>query len=896
MESCQFPNCSLTKIGGSINTKLGPFGPFASWLISARISQLIGKCYTKEAACESCQSCALVLEPERCSLHLASFSSANEMRVQSDEFLTHTEKTGGTTNAVTTSFCDEADGSIAGDNVPTTTNLSDGQGQIELATFLSRPVLIKTHVWAQTDSYTTTTTWDPWHLFFDSAPIKNKINNYAFVNCKLHLKFVINASPFYSGAMAFCYSPLMKLRGNTIITDSAGWELMEYSQQPKVWIYPQTNQGGELVLPFFYHKNWLDITSATDLQNMGTITPALYADLISANGATGQSVVVQVYAWAEDVTLHGPTMKLAVQSDEFVYKPSQIASAVSKAAQSLTRIPVIGPYMQATSVVTSKFASVAAMFGFTNVPNIDPVGYVKNSAYPNFASAEISVPIDKLSVDPKAEVTLDPRTVGLDGTDELEILHICKRETFIGTAILSSTDAVDALTLVSRVTPDLCTKVSGTDQPYHFTPMGYCARMFRYWRGDIVFRFKFVCTEFHKGRVRISFDPIENISTTVPNYTSIFNEVVDIGASNDVEVTVPYMQAVTFLKTSLDTANWNFAGTAVSPNGFCNGLLTMRVVNPLSGPIAPVAIPVMVFVRAGDNLEFAGPKPPVLNTEVISPYTVQSSDLVYAPTGTSLVAGTGCGKADPNRYLTHFGECIKSFRPLLHRNMATETIRFAAYTTTDTLATLASFSNRLPLYSGYDTNGISRALGVTAVASSFNFNFTKMNVHQLVSLLFVAGRGSVNWTYNLGQTNRLLSNVSLKAYHGVITRASCRVLNTETTSTPTYLEKFNYIYTQEPNSGIAMTDQRIQPAISAAFPYYSQYNFEFNTPSSRTLGSANDGTDLNNIVLQAIDAYPTAATYFVVSRFFSYGPDYNFFCFVNTPSLYIYTTPGATAA
>jgi hypothetical protein len=66
--------------------------------------------------------------------------------------------------------------------------------------------------------------------------------------------------------------------------------------------------------------------------------------------------------------------------------------------------------------------------------------------------------------------------------------------------------------------------------PTQFTPMSYAAFPFKWWRGDIIFRFKFICTRFHKGRVRITFDPINDISVSTPDYTTVFNEVVDIGA------------------------------------------------------------------------------------------------------------------------------------------------------------------------------------------------------------------------------------------------------------------------------------------------------------------------------------------------------------------------------
>lgn len=796
---------------------------------------------------------------------------------------------GETTSATVAEFVDETPGNEWHLEHPTCTNLTDQQPEIELAKYLSRPVLIKSHVWSQTDSFTTTSSWYPWHLFFNSAPIKNKINNYAFINCTLKLKFVINASPFYSGAMAFTYCPLEDLNGTSIIPDLGGGELLLHSQRPKVWILPQTCEGGELKLPFFYHKNWLDITSADDVKAMGTITPCLFAALNSANGITGTSVVVNVYAWAEDIKLHAPTTKLALQSDEFDYKPSQIASSVAKAAGNMSRIPLIGPYMKATSVVSSGISKIASSLGFTNVPNMATVDAVKLQPFPHNSSCEVSVPMDRASIDPKNEVTLDPRTVGLDGTDELSISYIAGREAYLGSAILSSTDAVDALTLVSRVTPALNYQYSAVT-PVQYTPMGYLANMFKYWRGDIIFRFKFVCTRFHKGRVRITFDPVNNISTSIPDYTTVFNEVVDIGAEQDIEVRIPYSQAKTFTETSFSLTNYNFSGTGLAPDTYSNGLVTMRVVNPLSGPIANTAIPVLVFVRAADNIEFAHPTqktPLVSNT---SPFALQSKEVEYPLNVKQVVAGNKPTTGDPNKYHVHFGEAVTSLRPLIHRMEYQYTLQTVDNQLANTYCMFSQFQSRRLKYAGYDPNGPWTAQK-TLVVGTAPYSYAKMNIPQLVSLMFIGQRGSITHSYNIESQGYTVHNVALKRYDYSITAAGYNNFTVSTSTSPSVIAQLNAVNYHEFNSGVALTDMRNQPAIAMNFPYYSPYNFQLVKPSNAMIGGSADDTNQDNIVLQMSMQKVATVGACRVNTWAAYGPDYNFFFFLNTPSLYLFTTP-----
>ncbi len=812
-------------------------------------------------------------------------------RLQSDEsevVLTGSETT-ESTEATVVQFLDEVPGTSWSLESPMCTNLTDRQPEVELAKYLSRPVLIKTHVWAQTDSYTTTTPWKPWSLFFNSTPIKNKINNYAFIHCDLKLKFVINASPFYSGAMAFTYCPLQDIAGSTIIADAAGAELMPYSQRPKVWIFPQTCEGGEITLPFFYHKNWLNLTSASDVAAMGTITPALYAPLVSATGVTGTSVVINVYAWAENIKLHAPTTKLALQSDEFDVKPSQVASSIASATRDLSRIPMIGPYMKATSVVASGISSVASALGFTNVPNISTVDAVKLQPFPHNSTCDISVPVDRSAIDPKNEVSIDPRTTGLDGTDELSLAYIASRETWLGNAILSSTDAVDALTLVSRVSPNLLYQQAATT-PYQFTPMAYISTMFKYWRGDIIFRFKFICTRFHKGRVRITFDPINDISTTIPDYTSVFNEVVDIGAEQDIEIRVPYSQALTFLTTNPVPGNYNLSGSSLAPDSSSNGLITMRVVNPLSGPVATTAIPVMVFVRAADNIEYANPMNRMAQATTLTPYTLQSKEVEYPVAPKQVVVGNKPTSGDPNKYHVHFGECVSTFRPLIHRLAYQYTIQSLDNPTTNTLCVYNFYQSRRLKYSGYDTNGIWTG-GKTIGVGTAPYNYTKMNIHQLVSLLFIGQRGSITHSYNIESSNFTPHNVELKRYDYTITNSLYSNVITSTSTSVNVMAQLFSNNSFELNNGTALTDMSNQPAIAMNFPYYSNYNMQFVNPAYATVGSSTDGSDTDNVVLQLFLQKNAALGNVRANVWSAYGPDYNFFFFINTPSLYFINTP-----
>lgn len=186
---------------------------------------------------------------------------------------------------------------------------SDTIPNAELGNFLERPVLIATVRWSESVPYTESTI-DPWNLYFTHTIIKKKIDNYAFINCNLHVKVVVNASPFYYGAMMVSYRPMTNYGLPDYTTISVQNDYMRYSQRPHFWVLPQSNMGGEMQLPFFYNHNWLPLTDTAALSSMGTLRFTEVVDLKNANSVTGQGIDVQVYAWASNIKLAGPTFEL----------------------------------------------------------------------------------------------------------------------------------------------------------------------------------------------------------------------------------------------------------------------------------------------------------------------------------------------------------------------------------------------------------------------------------------------------------------------------------------------------------------------------------------------------------------------------------------------------------
>ncbi len=272
----------------------------------------------------------------------------------------------------------------------------DGTNDLSLGEFLSRPTLIDSVTWASTDLSGSFSSMKPWYLFLNDVRIKKKIDNFAFIRGRLHIKTILNGTPFQYGLMRVCYHPLEGVVANKARDATLGDELSPYSQMPGFYIRPTDSSGGEMTLPFFYHKNWLDLTSASDVQNFGTIHQVIYAPLdIAVTGGT-TTVTVQTYAWLTDVELMGTTCRLSLQGDEYIQGPiSSVATSVANAAKALVKTPVIGKFARATELGFRAAGQIASLFGFTNVPVIEPVHGFHPMNAPMLASAGIGTAVQK---------------------------------------------------------------------------------------------------------------------------------------------------------------------------------------------------------------------------------------------------------------------------------------------------------------------------------------------------------------------------------------------------------------------------------------------------------------------------------------------------------------------
>lgn len=773
--------------------------------------------------------------------------------------------------------------------------VGDESQAVNVEAFLKRPVLIRTIDWADGASINTPVEFFPWADYFNDPVVKRKLDNYFLLKCNLRMKVILNASPFYYGAGIFAYQPLYEFEQNFDFATNPNYlDRIFLSQKPHLYVYPQNSQGGEMTLPFVYHKEWLDCTSLTDMQNMGRMAFRSFGSLQNANGIVGAGVTIQVYAWAEDVLLAGPTRRLALQSgDEYsdngvVSKP---ASAIARAAGELEDVPIIGPFATATKMVSSVVGGIASLFGFTRVPVIDDVVAYQQKTHPNLAATDIGAPIEKLTIDAKNELSIDPKICGVALSDEMNISSFVMRESYVSTTVWSTSDVAGTVLNTWLVNPGYAQSESQTGQRFmKFFPMSYVARLFEFWRGDIIFRFKIICSQYHRGRLQFYWDPIQQFNAAIDPTQTNYTKIVDITENTDIEIRIPYTQATAYLFAAKDESIiWESSTPRIPVAGTDNGVFGMRVLTRQTSPVASADIQVLTFIRGADNLEFSCPDQP---SNRYSPYEIQSGEMDINKTETCI----GIKPSQPQKEinLVYMGETITSFRQLFNR--AVRLLRVDSATPIGNVNNRVRTQMRAPrlnIMPGFDPNGLHNANNVND-ASTSKFNFCTWTSQSWMSLAFIGTRGAV--TYWINPLSNSVEDPESMEIHRVRSDEVKEInfFTLDTTTAP-YDAAARDVYARRQNGirGMAMTNCHTMTGLSASIPMYSQFKFVTNNPDDRTQGVSYDASDDDAVLFQievdrftpnANDPFPGFDIYTCA------GADFSLIFFSGVQPMYLYDT------
>lgn len=478
--------------------------------------------------------------------------------------------------------------------------------------FLERPVKISTFQWNIGTELNFTI--DPWSAFFNDARVAARTAHFKNLRCGLTVRFMLNGNPFYYGRLLCSYQPLPEVDGITEFRVTEQTDYIEASQRLHVLLDPTLSQGGDMELPFIYPKNYLSIPEK-EWVKMGRITVGSLNPLLHANAST-KPITVTVLAYAHNVDLSTPTIRTSAEitpqseilgDDDEYGIVSGPAHTIANISGKLADVPVIGPFARATNMASSAIGGIASLFGFSrprqvNEANVNIVRYAGNSACTNVMDTSTS-----LALDSKKEVTIDPRVTNASTTDEMALVPIAMRESYVTQFQWKKTDPVDDPLFQMRVGPIAGDKDS--EGNIHMTPSAFVSVPFSYWTGSMEYRLQVVCSSLHRGRIRVVWDPEFFNSESGATFNTNYSKIIDISECTDLSFKIGWGQDTNYLKVSELGKLPNFdRGVTIPVEKGYNGHLSIFVVNSLTSPsddTNPVYI--NVYSKACEDFELAGP-------------------------------------------------------------------------------------------------------------------------------------------------------------------------------------------------------------------------------------------------------------------------------------------------
>lgn len=766
--------------------------------------------------------------------------------------------------------------------------------------FFSRPIKIVSAGWGVGATFYQS--FNPWQLYFQNLRVINRVANYKLMSCKLHVKFVLNGTPFHYGRLIASYNPLPTFDNMTVDRAFIPQDVVEASQRPHVYLNPTCSIGSEMKLPFFLHRNLIDIVSE-DWKDMGEMVLHSMQLLKHANGAT-DIVTVNVFAWAEEVRLAIPTQfepgSIAPQSDEYSMRTvSRTATAVSNLAANLSNVPVIGPWARATQIGAGAMAMIAQAFGFSK-PAILDTSVFKPTTSASMAVTNDQADVQKLSIDAKQELCIDPRTTGLDNSDEMAILNIAMRESYITKFTWSVARVSEELLYNMVVDPGVYDQI---DAEIHLPACSFAVQPFKFWRGTLRYRFQIVCSNLHKGRLKFVYDPTGTI-TGAAEYNTAYTTIVDISDHTDFTIDIGWGQRTTYREhykaggvlpsAFMSTSRLAYTTPAQSQG---NGTLSIYVVNNLTVPNTAIDndIQINVFVSALNDFEVAVPDSSVIrNLRLTQKMGLVSSFAAIAPQAESMDPGDSVPSEPPNiarmavsvsaddqTQLLHFGERITSMRQMLKRFDFHEFIRAGGFAA-NVRARSEIIRNAFPFYPGYTLFGGNLALTYQAEKYLYS-NMTMMNY---VTCAYAGWRGSVRYMINYNDvaanSDRSTCEVVRRDAIAPITQYANMSANPNTPQGQA--QRLNSMQNFSPSyEGESLQVSKVNTMQCIEVPYYSRYRF---TPAKMRDEPAL-ASELMPCFSIALSYYTVASdTTATIQTYVAGGEDFTCFFYLGPPIFY----------
>lgn len=575
-------------------------------------------------------------------------------------------------------------------SVGSSSNTPQGQQNIlDMSKFLSRPIeLLATNLPIGNSYQLPLDIWDEFTL---NPSVRAKLRNYAYLRGDMRVRVSVSGTPFDYGKLIIAYVPYadynetyLNLVTMSAVDSSFRNMLLNFLSQTTGSVIMSVNENKpvELSIPYINTKPMFrlfntqttaigDTTSFDDCKYAGKVIIMSLNDVDSVS-TTPNDPGIQVYAWMENVQLGTPTgtrLVVTTESDERVVGPVEsFSSSVVKVANILAEVPFISPFAKASAMIGGIVGRIASLFGWARPSPIREILRTKQQAYSNTAHLIGDDMCDRVVLDPKQELTVDPRVVGVD-YDDMVITDIASRISYLTNFTWDTNDAHMVPFITLPITPLMNTGATHLTVNYvQPSAMMFAAQPFKFWRGDIILRFEIECSAFHRGKLAVIYEP--NINQEVLISTDLdlnkqYVRIIDIQQTQTVDFRINWASSRSWLENLPLASMFTWRNiTVAEPFRYYNGVVYVVPFTTLQSPNSG-AININVYASC-ENLQVNGLSSVQLpiKRQVFTESNESSTDNTEDISLFDLNPSTA---STDNICHEHFGEQPLSFRALLKR-------------------------------------------------------------------------------------------------------------------------------------------------------------------------------------------------------------------------------------
>lgn len=483
----------------------------------------------------------------------------------------------------------------------------------DICDFLARPSVIETIEWSPKDAAKTAIGYYQFpQVMLGNAMLLQKMDGFYGMRADVVVRVQTNAQPFQQGRLLMTYIPnfagvyaAQQNRINLIYS-----ELNYITQLPRVEL--DLGSSTEMVLRMPYITPELYTNLNTMKPDFGRFEVTVYSPLLSG-GEEQLPVDVTIWAHYENVKLFYPTQAYIQSGNGKVSKPrrggkhvdtrakelesvrlgpiSSVSNVISNVAAALLPVPFLSDIVAPIKWVADIVTGTASAFGWSKPTTEGQAEAMQLHTCYRMANSDGVDTSQKLSLLSTNIVSPLPGFAGTD-LDEMDIRRVACQFAFWQT--VKWTKSQGLLFSASTNLADYCISTS-SGLGNNSLPCSYVANMFQYHRSSIDFKFKFIKTKFHSGRVMFVFMPGVLVAPTVLNGSQDYSYkvVIDLRESSEIIVRVPYVSTMPYLEPLQNI-----------------GTVAMYVLNDLVGPPSVSdTVEIIVEVAAGPDCEFANPMP-----------------------------------------------------------------------------------------------------------------------------------------------------------------------------------------------------------------------------------------------------------------------------------------------